>query len=259
MVRFSENKVIEHKIVSWSTIRGLSEIFIILRTTERDNINVQWPSYEVPVIHRNWRFLDTFSRNSQIPNFMKIRQVGAELFMRTDERTDMTKLIVAFRSFVNAPKNWTQVFVQTCLLDTWSRVKITKLPVSKLRRRQVTVFKIGRRYACRIGLPILMLKDWRISDKQLSMFQRLCLKKLIYSVSYLLPTWSSVRSVCSKYFLFLWNAKFSMSNRNNFPPERIVLPACSCKKLFNVCVSSMLNSPERFIAIRFSTANYDVT
>jgi len=39
---------------------------------------------------------------------MKIRLVGAELFHageRADERTDMTKLIVAFRSFANAPKN----------------------------------------------------------------------------------------------------------------------------------------------------------
>jgi len=36
-------------------------------------------------------------------NFMKIRPVGAELF-RADGRTDMTKLIVAFRNFANAPK-----------------------------------------------------------------------------------------------------------------------------------------------------------
>ena len=35
---------------------------------------------------------------------MKIRPVGAELF-RVDGRTDMTKLMVAFRSFAIAPKN----------------------------------------------------------------------------------------------------------------------------------------------------------
>jgi hypothetical protein len=35
-------------------------------------------------------------------NFMKIRPVGAELF-HFDGRTDMTKLIVAFRNFANAP------------------------------------------------------------------------------------------------------------------------------------------------------------
>jgi hypothetical protein len=39
---------------------------------------------------------------------MKIRPMGAELFYagwRMDERTDMTKLIVAFPNFPNAPKN----------------------------------------------------------------------------------------------------------------------------------------------------------
>jgi len=50
--------------------------------------------------------LDRFSKTPQIPNFMKIRPVGAELFCahgRTDRRTDLTKLIVAFRNFANAP------------------------------------------------------------------------------------------------------------------------------------------------------------
>jgi hypothetical protein len=39
---------------------------------------------------------------------MKVCPVGAELFHadgRTDGQTDMTKLIVAFRNFANAPKN----------------------------------------------------------------------------------------------------------------------------------------------------------
>jgi len=35
---------------------------------------------------------------------MKIRLVGAEFF-HTDGRTDMTKLIVAFRNFAKEPKN----------------------------------------------------------------------------------------------------------------------------------------------------------
>jgi len=35
---------------------------------------------------------------------MKIRPVVAELFL-ADRRTDMTKVIVAFRNFANAPKN----------------------------------------------------------------------------------------------------------------------------------------------------------
>jgi hypothetical protein len=45
-----------------------------------------------------------FTKNTQISNFIKIRPVGAELF-HADGRTDMTKLMVAFRDFVNASKN----------------------------------------------------------------------------------------------------------------------------------------------------------
>jgi len=41
---------------------------------------------------------------------MKIGPVGAEFFhadVQTDRHTDMTKLIVAFRNFANAPENTT--------------------------------------------------------------------------------------------------------------------------------------------------------
>jgi hypothetical protein len=43
-----------------------------------------------------------------MPNFMKIRPLGAELLNadgRTDRETNTTKLVFAFRRFVNAPKN----------------------------------------------------------------------------------------------------------------------------------------------------------
>jgi hypothetical protein len=55
-----------------------------------------------PVV-RHLNFLDRFSKNPQIRNFMKPRPMGAELF-HADGRPYMTKLIVAFRNFVNAPK-----------------------------------------------------------------------------------------------------------------------------------------------------------
>jgi len=45
-------------------------------------------------------FLDIFSKNRHISNFIKFRPVEAELFMQTN----MSKLIVAFRNFQNAPK-----------------------------------------------------------------------------------------------------------------------------------------------------------
>ena len=55
---------------------------------------------------RNWNFLDRFSKNTCISNFMKIRPVGAELF-HADGRTeaDMTKVIIVFRNFANAHKS----------------------------------------------------------------------------------------------------------------------------------------------------------
>jgi hypothetical protein len=43
-------------------------------------------------------------KNTQISYFVKIWPVGATLF-GADGQTEMTKLIVAFRNFVKAPKN----------------------------------------------------------------------------------------------------------------------------------------------------------
>jgi len=44
-----------------------------------------------------------FEKYSKISNFTKILPVGAELF-RADRRTDVTKLIVAFRNSAKEPK-----------------------------------------------------------------------------------------------------------------------------------------------------------
>ena len=69
--------------------------------------NVYRSSCEIPfiLIGFEWKFnfLDIFAKNTQISNFMKIRPVGSQMF-RADTQTAMTKLIVAFRNFVNAPK-----------------------------------------------------------------------------------------------------------------------------------------------------------
>jgi hypothetical protein len=60
-----------------------------------------------------------FEKKSQILTLIKILPVGAELFhadKQTDRRTDMTKLIVAFRSFADTPKTlylWTYTGPQT--------------------------------------------------------------------------------------------------------------------------------------------------
>jgi len=50
--------------------------------------------------------MNSFSKNTNILNFMKIRPVAAEFLAdgRTDGQSDTTKLLLAFRSFAKAPK-----------------------------------------------------------------------------------------------------------------------------------------------------------
>jgi hypothetical protein len=67
---------------------------------------VFWSSCKILVIlvrfYWKFNFLDRLSKNTQISNFMKIL-----CFMwQTGRRTDMAKLIVTFRTFANASKNW---------------------------------------------------------------------------------------------------------------------------------------------------------
>jgi hypothetical protein len=57
----------------------------------------------------NLNFLNRISEKAQISNFIKIRPLGAELF-HSDEQADMTKLTVAFHSFVNERKNYHSIF-----------------------------------------------------------------------------------------------------------------------------------------------------
>jgi hypothetical protein len=102
-------KKIEIKICVFFSLRILSEMFFILRRIERDIIiNVYRSSCTVAIILVrflwNLNFLDRFSKNVQISNFMKIHSVEVELF-HADRRTDMTKLIVALRNFANATRN----------------------------------------------------------------------------------------------------------------------------------------------------------
>jgi hypothetical protein len=52
-------------------------------------------------------------------NIMKIHPIGAEL-LNADGQTDMTKLIVAFRNFVNAPKD-EEIRVISCLFMFYLR------------------------------------------------------------------------------------------------------------------------------------------
>jgi len=54
------------------------------------------------------KFLNTPSKNTQVPNFIKMHPVGAGLLHadgRIDAQTVMTKLIIAFCNFASAPEN----------------------------------------------------------------------------------------------------------------------------------------------------------
>ena len=85
------------KYFTFST--NLSEIFFILKRIQGDTtIDVHKSSCKIPAISSDLNeteiFLTYFGK-SLIPNLIKIRQMGAELFQvdrQTDERTDTTKL-----------------------------------------------------------------------------------------------------------------------------------------------------------------------
>jgi len=98
-----------------------------------------------------------FSKNTEISNFMKIRPVGTELFHvdgqmggRKDERTDLSKLIVAFGDFVkvcklhlSAPSSFRKVGRCLQFKDRTARLKIMNqsLTTNMTESKNVNPFK----------------------------------------------------------------------------------------------------------------------
>ena len=80
-------------------------------------VQENWCSGEL-VFMWNWNFLDRFSKNTQIWNFIKIRPVGTELLLadrragQTDRRTD--------RHFAKCPNHWHDNLVHNVLFDKWA-------------------------------------------------------------------------------------------------------------------------------------------
>jgi hypothetical protein len=99
-----KKKLLKTKCVFLFSLQHLSEKFLIQRVIL---INVHRSSRYLPVIlvgfERNLKFPHRRSKNTQIPNFMKIHQVEAELFNVDRQMDRHNELIVAFRNFANAP------------------------------------------------------------------------------------------------------------------------------------------------------------
>ena len=92
------------------SLQLLSDTFFILRIIERDMIkNVYWLHVKYPLFlsdfNETWIFSTVFLKILKCQISWKSIQWEPSCSMRTDRRTDMTKLIVLFRNFVNAPTN----------------------------------------------------------------------------------------------------------------------------------------------------------
>jgi hypothetical protein len=122
-----EETLLNTKCVFWFSLHLLSEIFLILRRNERDSTkNIYWSSlwstrYSCPILMKPEFSRQIFEKSSSI-TFHENPSSGSRVvpFGRTDGRTDMTKLIVAFCNFANAPKIQVRKWkLRTFHLCTW--------------------------------------------------------------------------------------------------------------------------------------------
>ena len=102
-----EKELLNTKCVFWFSLQLLSETFLILRRNEWDMIkNVYWSTHKVPLFfsdfNETWIFSTDFRKILRYQISWKSVQ-WERSSMQTDRRTNVTKLIVAFRNFANAP------------------------------------------------------------------------------------------------------------------------------------------------------------
>jgi hypothetical protein len=104
------------KCVFWFSVQLLSETFLILRRIQRDIIiNVHRSLCKLPLLlsdfNETWIFSTDF-RKKKSSNIKFYENPSIVSRVVPCGRTDMTKLIVAFRNFANAPKNVGSRFLQ---------------------------------------------------------------------------------------------------------------------------------------------------
>jgi hypothetical protein len=110
-------KLLNIKCAFWFSILPSSKTYLILRRISRDTIkNVKRPSCKVPIILVGFFMKLEFSRQifEKVSNikFHQNSSSGSRVVpcgqtdtdRQTDRQTNITKLIVAFRNFTNAPK-----------------------------------------------------------------------------------------------------------------------------------------------------------
>ena len=85
---------------------ALSQTILTIKRNQPDTINILRSSCKIPVINVrfkwNFNFLNIFSKDAEISNFMKIRPVEEESF-HGDVQIDIRKLIAAVRNSANTP------------------------------------------------------------------------------------------------------------------------------------------------------------
>jgi hypothetical protein len=103
-------KLLNIQNVFWFFLQLLSETFLILRTTERDmikmyiDLHVKYPLFlsdfnDTLIFWKDFRKYSNMKLHENPSSGSRVVSCG-----RQDRQTDMTKLMVAFRNFANAPK-----------------------------------------------------------------------------------------------------------------------------------------------------------
>jgi hypothetical protein len=131
----------------------LSKTFIILRRIRQDiviyvkSLHVKYPLF-LPDFNETWIFSTYFRKNLKYCVSSKPVQCEPSCSMRTDWQTDMTKLIVAFRSFANAPKNVAWSLSSDTYLQLNLTLKILKSSINTYKSQSINIRMISITYTC---------------------------------------------------------------------------------------------------------------